>query len=80
MLCSDLPHMQSGQVNAVDIEGAEEQVVEKTVAEEDKTEEDAADEVVADITDQAGGAVENVADQADAEEAVYQGSPAGILE
>ncbi|KAL6294684.1 hypothetical protein ACE6H2_002826 [Prunus campanulata] len=78
MLCSDLLHVQSEQVNAVNMAGAEEQAAEEAVAEEDEAEEDAADEVVADVADQAGGAAENVADQADAEEAVDQRSPAGI--
>ncbi|CAL9019625.1 unnamed protein product, partial [Prunus brigantina] len=41
-------------------------------------EEDAANEMVADVIDQACGAAESVADQADAEEAVDQGSPAGV--
>ncbi|CAL2231463.1 unnamed protein product [Prunus armeniaca] len=36
--------------------------VEDAVVEEDEVEGDAADEVVTDIMDQAGGAVENVAD------------------
>ncbi|KAL6277925.1 hypothetical protein ACE6H2_021526 [Prunus campanulata] len=73
MLCSDLLHVQSEQVNAVIMAGAEEQAAEEAVAEEDE-----ADEVVADVADQACGAAENVADQADAEEAVDQGSPAGV--
>ncbi|CAL9025728.1 unnamed protein product [Prunus brigantina] len=50
MLCSDLLPMQSEQVNVVNMEGAEEQVVEE-VAEEDEAEEDAADEVVTNIAD-----------------------------
>ncbi|CAL8091978.1 unnamed protein product [Prunus armeniaca] len=50
------------------------------IAEEDEAEEDATDKVVTDIADQAGGAAENVADQANVEEAVDQGSPAGISE
>ncbi|CAL8160715.1 unnamed protein product [Prunus armeniaca] len=80
MLCSDLLLMQSEPVNVVNTEGAEEQAVEEAVAEEDEAEKDAADEVVTDIADQAGGAAENVADPADAEEAVDQGSPTSISE
>ncbi|CAL8168129.1 unnamed protein product [Prunus armeniaca] len=55
-------------------------VAKEAVAEEDGAEEDAADGVVADVIDQACGAAESVADQADTEEAVDQGSPAGVSE
>ncbi|CAL8115589.1 unnamed protein product [Prunus armeniaca] len=75
MLYPDLPPAKSEEANAVNIEGAEKQVTKEAVAEED-----AADEVVADVIDQACGAAESVADQADAEEAVDQGSPAGASE
>ncbi|CAL9024568.1 unnamed protein product [Prunus brigantina] len=51
-------------VNAANMEGAEEQVVEEGGAEED-----AADEMSANVVDQAGGAAESMADQEDAEEA-----------
>ncbi|CAL2246525.1 unnamed protein product [Prunus armeniaca] len=80
MLYPDLPPAQSEKANAVNIEGAEEQVTKEAVAEEDGAEEDAADEVVADVIDQACGAAESVAVQADAEEVVDQGSPAGASE
>ncbi|KAI5324052.1 hypothetical protein L3X38_033125 [Prunus dulcis] len=43
MLCSDLLPMQTEQVNAVNLEGAEELAAEEAVAEEDGAEEDAAD-------------------------------------
>ncbi|CAL2260382.1 unnamed protein product [Prunus armeniaca] len=72
--------MQSEPVNAVNMKGAKEQAVEEAVAEKDEAEEDAVDEVVTDIVDQAGGAAENMADQADVEEAVDQGSLAGVSE
>ncbi|CAL2266594.1 unnamed protein product [Prunus armeniaca] len=64
MLCPDLLPVQSEQVNAVNMEGAEEQV-----AEEDGAEEDEADEVVIGVIDQACGAAESMADQVDVEEA-----------
>ncbi|CAL8153081.1 unnamed protein product [Prunus armeniaca] len=80
MLYPDLPLAKSEEVNAVNIEGAEEQATKEAVAEEDGAEEDAADEVVADVIDQACGAAESVADQADAEEVVDQGSPVGASE
>ncbi|CAL2229937.1 unnamed protein product [Prunus armeniaca] len=80
MLYPDLPPAQSEKANAVNIEGAEEQVTKEAVAEEDGAEEDAADEVVADVIDQACGAAESVAVQADAEEVVDQGSSAGASE
>ncbi|CAL2257267.1 unnamed protein product [Prunus armeniaca] len=44
MLCSNLLPMQSEQVNAMNMEGAEEQAVEEAVAEEDEVEDDAVDE------------------------------------
>ncbi|CAL2239112.1 unnamed protein product [Prunus armeniaca] len=80
MLYPDLPPAKSEEANAVNTEGADEQVAKEAVTEEDGAEEDAADEVVADVIDQACGAAESVADQADAEEAVDQGSPAGVSE
>ncbi|KAI5317829.1 hypothetical protein L3X38_037536 [Prunus dulcis] len=52
----------------------------KAVAKEDEAEEGAAGEVVTDIANQVGGGIENVVDQADVEEAIDQGSPAGISE
>ncbi|CAL9016883.1 unnamed protein product [Prunus brigantina] len=75
MLYPDLSPAKSEEANGVNTEGTEEQV-----AKEDGAEEDAADEVVADVIDQACGAAERVADQADAEEAVDQGSSAGVSE
>ncbi|CAL8095408.1 unnamed protein product [Prunus armeniaca] len=80
MLYPDLPPAKSEEANAVNTEGADEQVAKEAVTEEDGAEEDATDEVVADVIDQACGAAESVADQADAEEAVDQGSPAGVSE
>ncbi|CAL2271150.1 unnamed protein product [Prunus armeniaca] len=80
MLYPDLPLVKSEEANVVNTEGAEGQVAKEVVAEEDGAEEDAADAVVADVIDQACGAAESVADQADAEEAVDQGSPAGVSE
>ncbi|CAL8152774.1 unnamed protein product [Prunus armeniaca] len=80
MLYPDLPPAQSEKANAVNIEGAEEQVTKEAVAEEDGAEEDAADKVVADVIDQACGAAESVTVQAYAEEVVDQGSPAGASE
>ncbi|CAL8131697.1 unnamed protein product [Prunus armeniaca] len=80
MLYPDLPPAKSEEANAVNTEGAEEQVAKEAVAEEDGAEEDAADGVVADVIDQACGAAECVADQAKAEEAIDQGSPAGVSE
>ncbi|CAL2259780.1 unnamed protein product [Prunus armeniaca] len=67
MLCSDLLPMQS------------EQAVEE-VAEEDEAEDDATNVVETNIANQASGGVENVVDQADAKDAIDQGSPAGVLE
>ncbi|CAL9025531.1 unnamed protein product [Prunus brigantina] len=80
LLYPDLPPAKSEEANAVNTEGAEEQVAKEAVAEEDGVKEDAADGVVADVIHQACGAAESVADQADAEEAVDQGSPAGVSE
>ena len=71
MLCPE-------QVNAVDMEGVEEQVAEEAVA--DGAREDAADEAVADVIDQACEAVESVADQVDVEVAADQGSHTGASE
>ncbi|CAL2270960.1 unnamed protein product [Prunus armeniaca] len=47
----------------------EEDVAEEAVAEDDGAKEDVADEMVVDVAEQAGGAVEGVADQVDAKEA-----------
>ncbi|CAL8094058.1 unnamed protein product [Prunus armeniaca] len=80
MLYPDLPPAKSEEANAVNTEGAEDEVAKKAVTEKDGAEEDAPDEVVADVIDQACGAAESVADQADAEEAVDQGSPTGVSE
>ncbi|KAI5351585.1 hypothetical protein L3X38_004476 [Prunus dulcis] len=76
-LCHNLFHLQGEQVNAVNIEGIEEQVAEEEVAEEDRAK-DAVDEMVADVAEQVGGAAEGVADQVDAEEATDQRSSAGV--
>ncbi|CAL2247521.1 unnamed protein product [Prunus armeniaca] len=65
-LCPDSPPVEGG---------AEEQA-----AREDEAEEDAVDEMMADVAEQADGAIEGLDDQAEAEEAAAQRSPTGVPE
>ncbi|CAL8087420.1 unnamed protein product [Prunus armeniaca] len=53
---------------------------EEEVAGEDRVEEDAGDEMVANVVEQASGAIEGMADQVDAKEATNQGSPTDVSE
>ncbi|CAL9012002.1 unnamed protein product, partial [Prunus brigantina] len=80
MLYPDLPSAQSEEANAMNTEGAEEQMAEEAVAEEDGAEEDAVDEVVVDVIDQACRGAESAANRVDTKEAADHGSPTGISE
>ncbi|CAL8130890.1 unnamed protein product [Prunus armeniaca] len=62
------------------MEGAEEQAAEVGVTQEGGAKEDAVDEMSTDVVDRAGEAAESTVDQTDVEEAVDQGSLAGVLE
>ncbi|CAL2277293.1 unnamed protein product [Prunus armeniaca] len=58
MFCPDMPPAQIEQINAMDIEAAEEQVDDENAAEEDDVNEGASDEVTTDVAKQAAGAAE----------------------
>ncbi|CAL2257686.1 unnamed protein product [Prunus armeniaca] len=65
-LCPDSPLVEGG--------------TEEQAAGEDEAEEEAIDEMMANVAEQADGAAKGVADQAEAEEAAAQRSPAGVPE
>ncbi|CAL2244859.1 unnamed protein product [Prunus armeniaca] len=62
------------------MEGAKEQAAKVGVTQESGAKEDAINEMSTDVVDRAGDAAESAVDPADAEEAVDQGSPVGVLE
>ncbi|CAL8174811.1 unnamed protein product [Prunus armeniaca] len=79
MFCPDMPPAQIEQINAMDIEAAEEQVDDENAAEEDDVNEGASDEVTADVAKQAAGAVEQSGVTCRSSADAYDGRPTSPL-